>query len=142
MTDDADRGVRRRWARWRDRLRDRPVADVIYRIGVLFVGLTVLAVGIVTIPYPGPGWAIVFAGLAILATEFAVARRVMKWVRVRYDATMAWFARRHIAIQSLAAVFTAAVVVVTLWFLGAIGWTAGLFGIEWPWLQSPIGLGT
>lgn len=134
--------LRRRWARWRDRLRERPVADFVYRIVVGIVGLAVLAVGIVTIPYPGPGWAIVFAGLAILATEFSAAQRVLKWVRIRYDAVMAWFTRQHIAVKGLSAVFTAAVVVATLWLLGAIGWTAGLVGIEWGWLKSPIGLGS
>ncbi|WP_369794636.1 PGPGW domain-containing protein [Kutzneria sp. 744] len=33
-------------------------------------GFAVLALGIVLIPYPGPGWLVFFAGLAILATEF------------------------------------------------------------------------
>jgi uncharacterized protein (TIGR02611 family) len=135
-------GLRRRWARWRDRLRERPVADFIYRIGVAVVGLAVLGVGIVTIPYPGPGWAIVFAGLAILATEFNIAKRALKWIRVRYDAVMAWFARQHIAVKGLSALFTAAVVLATLWLLGAVSWTAGLVGIEWGWLKSPIGLGS
>jgi uncharacterized protein (TIGR02611 family) len=134
--------LRRRWARWRDRVRERRVADFTYRVAVAVIGLAVLAVGIVTIPYPGPGWAIVFAGLAILATEFDIAKRVLRWVRVRYDAVMAWFARQHIAVKGLGAVFTASVVVATLWLLGAIGWTVGLVGIEWGWLKSPIGLGT
>lgn len=133
---------RRRWARWRDRLRERRIADFVYRTAVGGTGLAVLAVGVVAIPYPGPGWAIVFFGLAILATEFDVAKRVLKWVRVRYDAVMAWFGRQHIAGKGLGALFTAAVVVVTLWLLGAIGWTAALVGIEWGWLNSPIGLGT
>ena len=141
--DEDDRpGLTRRWARWRDRLRERRVADFVYRIAVGVIGLAVLAVGIVTIPYPGPGWAIVFAGLAILATEFDVAKRALKWIRARYDAVMAWFSRQHIAVKGLGVVFTAAVVVVTLWLLGAVGWTAGLVGIEWGWLNSPIGLGS
>ena len=41
------------------------------------VGLLVLGVGILAIPYPGPGWAIVFIGLAILATEFEWARKLL-----------------------------------------------------------------
>ena len=118
------------------------MADFVYRGAVATIGLGVLAVGILAIPYPGPGWAIVFAGLAILATEFDFARRALKWVRVRYDAVMAWFARQHIAVKGVGALFTAVVVIVTMWFLGAIGWVAGLVGIEWAWLKSPIGLGT
>jgi uncharacterized protein (TIGR02611 family) len=133
--------IKRRWARWRDRLRERRIADFGYRVMVGIVGLAVLAVGIVAIPYPGPGWAIVFLGLAILATEFSAAQRVLKWVRARYDAAMDWFKRQHIAVRAIGAAITALVVVATLWLLGAVGWSANLVGLEWPWLKSPIGVG-
>jgi len=132
----------RAWARWRDRLRDRPAADFTYRIVVGVVGLAVLVVGVLAIPYPGPGWAIVFVGLAILATEFEWARRALAWTRRRYDRVMDWFKAQGLWVQALGFVLTAAVVVATLWLLGALSWTAGLFGIEWPWLKSPIGLGS
>lgn len=140
-TGEERTGLRRRWARWRDRLRDRPAAEFGYRIGVGVIGLAVLAVGILAIPYPGPGWAIVFVGLAILATEFDWARRLLAYARGRYDAVMAWFGRQHIAVKGVGAAFTAAVVVGTLWLLGAVGWSAGLIGMEHEWLKSPIGLG-
>lgn len=133
--------MKRRWARWRERLRGRPAAEFGYRVVVGAVGLAVLSLGILAIPYPGPGWAIVFLGLAILATEFSAAQRVLKWVRARYDTAMEWFKRQHIAVKGLGTAFTAAVVVATLWLLGAVGWGAGLIGIDWPWLKSPIGLG-
>lgn len=132
---------KRAWARWRDTLRDRPAVDLTYRIVVGVVGLAVLGVGIVAIPYPGPGWAIVFIGLAILATEFTWARHALKWTRERYDRVMDWFKRQGLWVQVLGALFTAAVVVGTLWLLGAVSWSAGLFGIDWPWLKSPLGIG-
>ncbi|MGB5151127.1 MAG: TIGR02611 family protein [Mycobacterium sp.] len=133
---------KRAWARWRDRLRERPVADLAYRITVGVVGMLVLAVGIITIPYPGPGWAVVFLGLGILATEFRAAQVVLHHARVRYDAVMTWLSRQHIAVKALSALFTAAVVVVTLWLFGAVGLVAGWVGIDWPWLKSPIGTGS
>ncbi|QIV84908.1 TIGR02611 family protein [Mycolicibacterium frederiksbergense] len=133
---------KRAWARWRDKVRDRPVADLIYRITVGVVGTLVLVVGIIAIPYPGPGWAIVFLGLGILATEFRAAQVVLQHARVRYDAVMAWFTRQHIAVKALSALFTAAVVVVTLWLFGAVGLVAGWVGIDWAWLKSPIGVGS
>jgi len=40
-------------------------------------------VGIVLIPLPGPGWLIVFGGLAILATEYVWARRLLNYSRRR-----------------------------------------------------------
>ena len=133
--------MKRRWARWRDRLRDRPAAEFGYRIAVAVIGLVVLAVGILAIPYPGPGWAIVFVGLAILATEFDWARRLLAYTRQRYDKVMAWFRRQGLWVQTMGAAFTAAIVVGTLWLFGVVGWSAGLVGLDHQWLKSPIGLG-
>jgi len=133
--------AKRRWARWRDRLRDRRRAEFVYRIVVGVLGLAILGVGILAIPYPGPGWAIVFVGLAILATEFDWARRLLAYTRDRYDKVMAWFKAQGLWVQVLGVAFTAAVVLATLWLLGALGWAVGLVGVEARWLKSPIGLG-
>lgn len=133
--------VLRQWSQRRERLRERTVLDFCYRVLVAVVGLTVLLVGVAAIPYPGPGWAIVFVGLAILATEFYWARRTLSYTRAQYDTAMAWFRRQPSWVQGLAAVLTGALVVATLWFLGAISWGAGLVGLEHPMLRSPIGLG-
>jgi uncharacterized protein (TIGR02611 family) len=134
--------IRRRWARWRDRLRERRKAEFVYRIAVAVVGLAVLAVGIVAIPYPGPGWALVFLGLGILATEFRWAQLVLHWVKERYDKVMDWFKRQGLWVRVLGAACTAAVVVATLWLLGAIGFFSDLVGLEHELLKSPIGLGS
>jgi uncharacterized protein (TIGR02611 family) len=142
VTEQQRPGLRRRWARWRDRLRDRPRAELGYRIGIGVVGLTILAVGLIAIPYPGPGWAIVFVGLGILATEFDWARRLLAHVRERYDKVMDWFHRQGRLVQVLGGVCTALVVAATLWLLGALDWSAELVGINHPWLRSPIGLGS
>ncbi len=115
--------------------------DFGYRVLVAVVGLTVLFIGVAAIPYPGPGWAIVFLGLAILATEFYWAQRTLHYTRARYTTAMAWFRRQPAWVQWLGAVLTAAVVVVTLWFLGAIDWLARMVGQEHDLLRSPIGLG-
>jgi uncharacterized protein (TIGR02611 family) len=133
---------KRRWARWRDALRDRPAVDFTYRVVVGIVGLAVLGVGILAIPYPGPGWAIVFIGLAILATEFRWARLALKFTRERYGQAMAWFKRQGLWVQALGVAFTAAVVLGTLWLLGALAWAAGLVGLGQSWLKSPVGLGS
>lgn len=132
----------RRWARWRDKVRDRRAADFLYRIAIAVVGLAVLAVGILAIPYPGPGWAIVFVGLAILASEFRWAQRLLAFAKQRYDKVMAWFRAQGLWVQAAGVVFTTAVVVATLWLVGAIGWAAALFGLESAALRSPIGVGT
>ena len=141
--DEEERpSIRRRWVRWRDRLRERRRAEFVYRIVVGVIGLIVLGVGILAIPYPGPGWAIVFVGLGILATEFDWARRLLAYAKERYDKAMDWFHDQHVAIQVLGGIFTALVVAATLWLLGAVDWTAEFIGIDWPWLNSPIGIGS
>jgi uncharacterized protein (TIGR02611 family) len=134
--------LKRRWARWRDGLRERRAADLTYRIVVGVVGLVMLGLGILAIPYPGPGWAIVFIGLAILATEFEWAHRLLRFTRERYDRFMDWFKAQGLWVKVLGVVLTAAVVAVTLWLLGALSFVAGLVGIERSWLKSPIGIGS
>ena len=109
-------------------MRDRRAADFVYRIAVAVVGIAVLAVGILAIPYPGPGWAIVFVGLGILATEFLWAQRLLAFAKHRYDKAMAWFRAQGLWVQAAGVVFTTAVVVATLWLVGAVGWAAALFG--------------
>ena len=42
--------TKRRWARWRDRLRERPKVEFGYRILVGVVGLAVFGLGILAIP--------------------------------------------------------------------------------------------
>ena len=134
--------VVRRWGRWRDGLRERRSANLVYRVVVGVVGLVVLGVGIVAIPYPGPGWAIVFIGLAILASEFEWARHLLSYVRRRYDQVMGWFWRQGLWVKILGAVFTTAIVIGTLWLFGALSLMARLVGLDWPWLASPLGLGS
>ena len=48
---------------------------------VLVVGGTVVAIGVVMIVAPGPAIVVIPAGLAILATEFIWARRLLTRVR-------------------------------------------------------------
>ena len=135
--------ARRQWlAARREQLRRRRILNAVYRSTVGVVGLVVVVIGIIAIPYPGPGWAIFFLGLALLATEFAWAQRSLRFTKARYDAVMDWLGRQHPAVQALGAVLTAVVVLVTLWVVGAVGWGAALFGVDRPWLRSPIGIGS
>jgi TerC family integral membrane protein len=58
-----------------------------WRVIVLVVGGTVLLIGVAMLVLPGPGLVVAPAGLAILATEFLWARRLL--IRVRESATTA-----------------------------------------------------
>lgn len=109
-----------------------------YRIGVGVLGGLVLVAGIIMIPYPGPGWLVVFAGLAILATEFAWAERILRYAKSRYDAWNHWLRRQSVLVRAAVVIATAAVVVATLWLLGTYELVGSWFGVQWPWLSSPV----
>nr|WP_206488398.1 TIGR02611 family protein [Rhodococcus sp. KRD162] len=124
--------------RFRARIAENKSLDLGYRITVGVVGTLVLALGVVAIPYPGPGWLIVFAGLGILASEFAWAKSALRFVRKRYDEFMDWFSTQSFVIKGIGVLFTTVVVVLTLWLLGTFALVGGWFGIDWGWLASPI----
>ena len=50
---------------------------------ILIIGFAVVAAGLAMLVLPGPGWAAIFFGFAILATEFAFAERVRDWTIVQ-----------------------------------------------------------
>ena len=54
-----------------------------WRMVVLVVGLTVVAVGVALIVLPGPAFIVIPIGLGILATEFAWARHLLHAARDR-----------------------------------------------------------
>jgi tellurite resistance protein TerC len=54
---------------------------VVKRVIVSVVGATVLLIGIALLVLPGPAFIVIPVGLAILATEYAWARRWLKKVR-------------------------------------------------------------
>ena len=95
-----------RWGRaLRDRvhqpLRARPVLGVVYRALVIVLGVLVVLLGVVLIPAPGPGWLVLFAGLGILATEFAWARRLLLFARDRVGAWTRWTLRQRPVVRAL-----------------------------------------
>ncbi|WP_240732231.1 PGPGW domain-containing protein [Geobacter sp. FeAm09] len=55
------------------------------RMVVAVMGITVLVIGIAMIILPGPAIVVIPAALAILATEFAWARRLLHRVRERME---------------------------------------------------------
>ena len=54
---------------------------IVRRVIVSVVGATVLLIGVALLVLPGPAFIVIPVGLAILATEYAWARRWLKKVR-------------------------------------------------------------
>jgi len=102
------------------------------------IGGLVVLIGLVLIPYPGPGWLIVFTGFAILATEFVFAQKTLHQLRLRYDAWVDWLKQQPWYIQALALSFTGLVVIVTVYLLNAFGIINSFLNLGQDWLVSPF----
>jgi uncharacterized protein (TIGR02611 family) len=128
---DESRSLRERVAEshWRRRIAARRSLDGPYRAVVGVVGGLVVAVGIVTIPLPGPGWLTVIAGLFVLATEFGWAERLLEFTRRHVTRWTDWLGRQAVVVRLAVAALTAAFVygalVVTLHVTGVPHWVPG-----------------
>jgi uncharacterized protein (TIGR02611 family) len=130
---DADevRSLRERVAhlRWRRRLAARRSVNHSYRVCVGVVGGLVVALGLATIPLPGPGWLTVIAGLFVLATEFTWAERLLEFTKKHVKRWTDWVTAQRVWVRVLIAAATAAFVcgalVVTLHVMGVPDWVPG-----------------
>ncbi|AXK32354.1 TIGR02611 family protein [Streptomyces armeniacus] len=66
-----------------------------WQVGVFLVGLAIVVTGVILLPLPGPGWLIIFAGMAVWATEFVWAQLVMRWTKKKLAVGTAWWKRRR-----------------------------------------------
>ncbi len=70
---------------WQQRLNERLGLDklpVIRKLVYSVIGVTVVLIGVVMIVLPGPAFIVIPLGLAILASEYALARRIIRRGRV------------------------------------------------------------
>ena len=98
----------------------------------------VVLLGIVLIPYPGPGWLTVFSGLAILSTEFDFAKRMLHFARGKYDNWVSWLKRQNLFIKLGTLLFTAIVVALSVWLLNGFGFINTVLSLGQDWLISPL----
>jgi uncharacterized protein (TIGR02611 family) len=55
--------------------------EQVRRVFRVVAGFTLLAVGVVMLVTPGPGWLVILFGLSLLAAEFIWARRLMDRIK-------------------------------------------------------------
>ncbi|WUS96032.1 TIGR02611 family protein [Streptomyces sp. NBC_00708] len=99
-----------------------------WQVGVFVVGLAVVVAGIIMLPLPGPGWLVIFGGMAIWATEFVWAQLVLRWTRRKVTeaaqrALDPKVRRRNITLTVIGLVIIAVLVGIYVW----------KFGIVMPW---------
>jgi uncharacterized protein (TIGR02611 family) len=93
------------------------------RIISVGVGLLIVAIGIVALPAPGPGFLVIALGGALLARESRVVARAMDWAEVQLRRVLGWArsAWKHAALPA-----KALFVVVGLGVAGLAGYLAYL----------------
>jgi uncharacterized protein (TIGR02611 family) len=109
-----------------------------YRVVVALIGLGIVALGIILLPAPGPGWVIIFAGLGVLATEFEAARRVLAFTRRKYVEWVAWLGRQSALVRVLVSSAILVLLALFAWLFGMFALVGGWVGLDWTWLRSPL----
>ncbi|MDH6237373.1 TIGR02611 family protein [Cryobacterium sp. CG_9.6] len=88
------RAILRRCRAWVER---HPRVRWAYRLALGVLGVVVVLIGVLLIPLPGPGWLIVFLGIAILGTEFPAAHRLGLFLRRVLERALSWWRARRAA---------------------------------------------
>ncbi|MFI8518049.1 TIGR02611 family protein [Streptomyces sp. NPDC085481] len=106
-------------------IKARRTLHLSWQVGVFIVGLAVVGAGIVMLPLPGPGWLVIFGGMAIWATEFVWAQLVLRWTKRKVTeaaqrALDPKVRRRNIILTTIGLVIIAVLLGVYLWKFGFV----------------------
>lgn len=126
---------------WRRKIRSNPHTHLIYRVAVGVLGLVIVVVGLIMVPFPGPGWVVVFIGLAVWATEFAWAQRLLRRARSTVEAWTELLKPQPWWVKTLALLATLAGVAAFFWLLFLVSGVPSLLPdtVE-EWLTNVPGL--
>lgn len=126
---------------WRRKIRSNPHSHLIYRIVVGVVGATILVVGLIMVPFPGPGWLVVLLGLAVLASEFEWAHGLLKYSQRTLRAWNEWLMPRPWWVKGLVLLLTIAAVAAIFWMLFLVSGVPGFLPdpVE-EWIKKVPGL--
>ncbi len=111
---------------WRERIRRNPATRIAWKVVTGLVGTAVLVTGLFLVPLPGPGWLIVILGLAILASEFTWAQRILHWVRDKVLSWTHWIAARSLPVRIAVGIATALFVGLVLYAMAVVVGVPGL----------------
>ncbi|MFF8194348.1 TIGR02611 family protein [Streptomyces bobili] len=106
-------------------IKARRILHLSWQVGIFVVGLVVVVAGIIMLPLPGPGWVVIFGGMAIWATEFVWAQLVLRWTKRKVTeaaqrALDPKVRRRNITLTSIGLVLIAAIMGFYVWKFGLV----------------------
>lgn len=111
-----------RWA-WRRKIRADPAKARVYRVVIGVLGTLLILLGVVTGPLPGPGGIpLVLLGLAVWASEFAWAHRLMQRFRTQLHKLRGWSRRKQALAWLILFVGIGVLCYADLLIFGAPGW--------------------
>jgi uncharacterized protein (TIGR02611 family) len=117
-----------------DRIRSTPTGRLSLKIGVGILGALVVAAGIVMIPFPGPGWAVVILGLAIWAIEFHWAKRLLEFTKKHVLSWTHWIGRQSLAVRGLLGLLCFVFVCAIVWASVRLSFGIDLWDVGWEFL--------
>jgi uncharacterized protein (TIGR02611 family) len=118
-----------------DKLRATPTGRLALKIGIGALGSLVIALGIILIPFPGPGWAIVILGLAIWALEFAWAKSLLEFTKRHVKAWTTWIGRQSVPIRGVLGVVGLGFVAGVVWASVRVSFGVDLIDKAREWLS-------
>ncbi len=126
---------------WRRRLRANPTTRQGLRLTVGLLGLVLVGGGLVLVPLPGPGWLIVILGIAVWASEFEPASRLLDFVKENVRRWDQWVRAQTRWVQALVGVVTFCFVAAVLWVVARVLGLPGFLpeGVT-TWLHANLGL--
>jgi uncharacterized protein (TIGR02611 family) len=99
-----------------------------WQVVVFMLGLAIVAAGVVLLPLPGPGWVVIFAGMALWATEFVWAQLVLRWTKRKVTVAA------HRALDPRVRRRNMTLTLIVLALIGAgVGYYVSRFGFQMPW---------
>ncbi|MFI6387845.1 TIGR02611 family protein [Nonomuraea sp. NPDC050540] len=101
---------------WLDGVRSTRSGALTLKIVIGVIGSVMVIGGLIMVPFPGPGWLVVFAGLAVLATEFHWAHKVLEFGKRTLHAWTQWYKRQGWTVRIVVAVVTVAAAGVIVYF--------------------------
>ena len=119
-----------RWA-WRRKIKADPTTRMIYRFAVGLVGVALMLVAVLTGWLPGPGGIPLFLiGLAVLASEFEWAHRLLHWAKDKFRDLKHWSDRQPLWVRWTSGLGTLLLIGLAAWgslvVLDVPSWVPGI----------------